>query len=52
LQGLERSAEYCRSVADDIEQADRWTNFRIQTLRDGIKWRLSWVGERRNKLTH
>jgi hypothetical protein len=45
-QGLERSAEYCRSVADDIEKADRWT------LRDGIKWRLSWVGERRNKLTH
>ena len=24
-QGLERSAEYCRSVADDIERADRWT---------------------------
>ena len=51
-QGLQRSAEYCRSVADDIEQADRWTHFRIQTLRDGIKWRLSWVGERRNKITH
>jgi hypothetical protein len=46
-QGLERSAEYCQSVADDIEQADRWTHFRI-----GIKWRLSWVGERRNKPTH